>query len=84
MNQREYNAEFFIFLILYLFYNANLLKTCDNVKLRFSVTNFVNDINILIYNEFIKQNCDMLKKHKIKFLNERKNTNSKSINENMN
>ena len=49
-------------LILYLFYNANLLKTCENVKLRFSVTDFVNDINILIYNEFTKRNCDILKK----------------------
>ena len=49
-------------LILYLFYNANLLKTCENVKLRFNVTNFVNDINILIYNEFTKRNCDVLKK----------------------
>ena len=68
--------------ILYLFYNANLLKTCENIKLRFSVTNFVNDINILIYNKFTKRNCNMLKKtwnkvfkwaekHKFKF-NERK------------
>ena len=48
--------------ILYLFYNANLLKTCENVKLRLNVTNFVNDINILTYNEFTKQNCDILKK----------------------
>ena len=48
--------------ILYLFYNANLLKTCKNVKLRFNVTDFVNDINILTYNEFTKQNCDVLKK----------------------
>ena len=48
--------------ILYLFYNANLLKTCENVKLHFNVTNFVNDINILIYNEFTKRNCEMLKK----------------------
>ena len=50
------------FSILYLFYNANLLKTCENVKLRLSVTNFVNDINILTYNEFTKRNCDVLKK----------------------
>ena len=68
--------------ILYLFYNANLLKTCENVKLRLSVTNFVNDINILTYSEFIKRNCDILKKawnkvfewtkrHEFKF-NERK------------
>ena len=50
------------FKILYLFYNANLLKLCKNVKLRFNVTEFVNDINILIYNESIKQNCEILKK----------------------
>ena len=56
------SQNFSFSLILYLFYNANLLKTCENVKLCFSVTNFVNDINILIYNEFIKQNCDVLKK----------------------
>ena len=68
--------------ILYLFYNANLLKTCENVKLRFSATSFVNDINILTYSEFTKQNYEMLKKawnkilewakkHEFKF-NERK------------
>ena len=56
------SQNFSLFLILYLFYNANLLKTCENVKLRFNVTNFVNDINILTYNEFIKRNCDVLKK----------------------
>ncbi len=33
--------------ILYLFYNANLLKACDNIKLRTSFTDFVNDVNIL-------------------------------------
>ena len=38
-------------LILYLFYNANLLKLCKNVKLNFNIIEFVNDINILIYNE---------------------------------
>ena len=66
-------------LILYLFYNVNLLKACDNIKLRISFTNFVNDINILIYKEFIKCNCRILseiydkckqwsKTHDIKFL----------------
>ena len=70
--------------ILYLFYIVNLLKTCENVKLRFNVTNFVNDINILTYNEFIKQNCDVLKKYETKFLNERKNTNLNSMNESIN
>ena len=54
--------NFLLSSILYLFYNANLLKTCENVKLCFSVTNFENNINILIYSEFIKRNCDVLKK----------------------
>ena len=51
-----------LFSMLYLFYNANLLKSYENVKLRFSVTEFVNDINILIYSESTKRNCEMLKK----------------------
>ena len=51
-----------LFSMLYLFNNANLLKSCENVKLRFSVIEFVNDINILIYNELIKQNYEMLRK----------------------
>ncbi len=66
-------------LILYLFYNVNLLKACNDIKLRTSFTNFVNDINILIYKEFIKCNCRVLNKiydkckqwlktHDIKFL----------------
>ena len=54
------NSSFFS--MLYLFYNANLLKSCENVKLHFSVTKFVNDINILTYNESTKRNCEMLKK----------------------
>ena len=48
--------------ILYLFYNANLFKACDDVKLRFNFIEFVDDINILTYNEFTKQNCEILKK----------------------
>ena len=70
--------------ILYLFYNVNLLKMCENVKLRLKITDFVNDINILTYNKFIKRNYDVLKKHETKFLNKRKNINSSSMNENMN
>ena len=54
------NSSFFS--MLYLFYNANLLKSCENVKLRFNVIEFVNDINILTYNESTKRNCEMLKK----------------------
>ncbi len=65
--------------ILYLFYNINLLKACDDIKLKTSFTNFINDINILIYKKFIKCNCKVLNKiydrceqwsktHDIKFL----------------
>ena len=64
---------------LYLFYNANLLKACDDIKLRTNFTDFVNDINILTYKEFMKRNCKVLneiydrckqwsKTHNIKFL----------------
>ncbi len=43
--------------ILYLFYNVNLLEACDNIKLKTNFTNFMNDVNILTYEEFIKRNC---------------------------
>ncbi len=65
--------------ILYLFYNANLLEACDNIKLKTNFTKFMNDVNILTYEEFIKCNCKVLSKiydrckqwsktHDIKFL----------------
>ncbi len=68
-----------LLLILYLFYNVNLLKACDDIKLRTNFTNFMNDVNILTYEEFIKCNCRVLneiydrckqwsKMHDIKFL----------------
>ena len=66
MTKRKINANISqnssFFLMLYLFYNANLLKSCENVKLRFNVIEFVNDINILTYNKSTKQNCKILKK----------------------
>jgi len=46
--------------ILYLFYNVNLLKACNDIRLRISFTDFINDINILIYEKFIKCNCKVL------------------------
>jgi len=66
-------------LILYLFYNMNLLKVCDDIKLKTSFTDFINDINILIYEKFMKCNCKVFneiydrckqwsKMHNIKFL----------------
>ena len=58
MTKRKINVNILqnllFFSMLYLFYNANLLKSCKNVKLRFNVIEFVNDINILMYNESTK------------------------------
>jgi len=48
--------------ILYLFYNVNLLKAYNNIRLRISFTNLVNDVNILIYEKFMKRNCKVLNK----------------------
>ena len=66
MTKRKINVNILqnssFFLMLYLFYNTNLLKLCKNVKLRLNVIEFVNDINILMYNESTEQNCEMLKK----------------------
>jgi len=47
-------------LILYLFYNVNLLEACDDIKLRTNFTDFINNINILIYEKFMKCNCKVL------------------------
>jgi len=51
-----------LFLILYLFYNAKLLKICNNIKLRISSIKFVDNVNILIYKKLIKCNCKILNK----------------------
>ena len=46
--------------ILYLFYNVDLLKTYNDIKLRISSTKFVNNINILTYDKSTKRNCKIL------------------------
>ena len=66
MTKRKINVSIsqnlLFFSMLYLFYNANLLKSYKNIRLRFNIIEFINNINILIYNELIKRNCEMLKK----------------------
>ena len=52
----EISQDLLISLILYLFYNTDLLEKCDNIKLYTSVIEFVDDINILIYSKSIKRN----------------------------
>jgi hypothetical protein len=48
--------------ILYLFYNANLLKLFEQSSRKMIVIDFVNDINILIYDINTISNCRLLKK----------------------
>ncbi len=51
----------FVFFILYLFYNADLLKLLKRSFRRVATLNFVNDINILTYESSITSNCRILK-----------------------
>ena len=48
--------------IFYLFYNADILKIYNNIRLRTNVTGFIDDINILIYSELTEENCKKLSK----------------------
>ncbi len=52
----------FISFILYLFYNADLLKLLKRSFRRIAALSFVNDINILTYESSITSNCRILKK----------------------
>jgi hypothetical protein len=48
--------------ILYLFYNANLLKCFKQSSCKLIIIDFMNDINIFIYNINMINNCRLLKK----------------------
>ncbi len=50
----------FISSILFLFFNVSLIEKCEALKIKIKVLNFVNDINILTYNKFIKEICKTL------------------------
>jgi len=54
--------RFFISFILFLFFNVNLIKKCKALRIKVEVLNFVNDINILVYDRFIEEICRMLSK----------------------
>jgi len=56
------SQSFSLLLILYLFYNVNLLKICNNIKLRINFIEFVDNINIFTYNKLTKRNCKVLNK----------------------
>jgi hypothetical protein len=46
--------------ILFLFYNANLVKICITVTLLASETNFVDNVNALAFGKWTEENCRML------------------------
>ena len=50
------SQNLFLFSILYLFYNVDLLKTFINEILNFVITNYINNINITIINVNLKKN----------------------------
>ncbi len=61
-DERRHIAEFLISSILFLFFNASLIKKCEALKIKIEVLDFVNDINILVYNRFTEEICRTLSK----------------------
>jgi hypothetical protein len=49
-------------LILYLFYNADFLKFLKQSFRKIAIINFVDDINIFIYDINTVENCELLEK----------------------
>jgi len=54
--------KFLILSILFLFFNASLIKKYEALKIKIKVINFINDINILTYNKLIEEICKILSK----------------------
>ncbi len=63
---REINANILqrslISSILFLFFNASLIKKCKALRIKIKVLDFINDINILVYNKFTEEICKTLSK----------------------
>ncbi len=58
----DISQEFLISSILFLFFNASLIEKCKALRIKIEVLNFVNDINILVYDRFIEEICKTLSK----------------------
>ena len=52
--------RFLISLILFLFFNASLIEKCKALEIKIKVLDFVNDINILIYDKITESICKSL------------------------
>ena len=55
------SQNLFMSFILYLFFNAGLVKLINKSKIKIIVIDFVNNINLLIYKRFTKKNFAILK-----------------------
>ncbi len=58
----DISQKSFISLILFLFFNASLIEKCKALKIKIEVLDFINDINILVYNRFTEEICKTLSK----------------------
>ena len=56
------SQRFLISSIFFLFFNASLIKKCKALRIKIEVFNFVNDINILVYDKFTEKICRTLSK----------------------
>jgi hypothetical protein len=64
--QIEISQKFSFSSILYLFYNVDLLKMCNKFEMNTRFFKYVDDVNILIYEKNIEENCRNLEKmHKL-------------------
>jgi hypothetical protein len=55
--QIEISQKSSFFSILYLFYNVDLLKMCNKLEMNTRFFEYVDDVNILIYEKNIEENC---------------------------
>ncbi len=58
----DISQEFLILSIFFLFFNVSLIEKCKALRIKIEVLNFVNDINILVYDRFIEEICKTLSK----------------------
>jgi hypothetical protein len=59
-------AKILIFSILYLFYNVDILKMCNKFETNTRFFEYVDNVNILIYEKSIEENCRNFEKmHKL-------------------
>ncbi len=49
-------------MIFFLFFNVSLIEKCKALRIKIEVLDFVNDINILVYDRFIEEICKTLSK----------------------